>query len=264
MDTVISDTLAALMPHTMVRDGIVLFGGLVISISLHEFGHAAMAVWLGDPTPRSPTRLLRGRVTDLGAVLGVTRGKDNRYTINPAAHADPIGTVVLPLFALFIMPAATLFGWGRPVPFDPFAARAKISRQKMVILVSLAGPLMNVLQALAYSALLVGLLAFGAYGTGYELADASSGWVATLVALNLLLAFFNLLPIPPLDGGQILVHSMERTHPQWSRWLQQYGLFVFLLLFPLLPFILSPIQAFSRAWVEWLMNMAGEPLVLLG
>jgi Zn-dependent protease len=264
METVISDTLGALMPHTQVRDGIVLFVGLVISISLHEFGHAAMAVWLGDPTPRSPTRLLRGRVTDLGAVLGVTRGTDNRYTVNPAAHADPVGTVVLPLFALFLMPTAALFGWGRPVPFNPAAARAKVSRKRMVILVSLAGPMMNLLQALAYSVLLVGLLALGVYGTGHDLADAATGWIATLVALNLLLAFFNMLPVPPLDGGQILVHSLERTNPQWSRWLQQYGLFVFLILFPMLPFILSPVQSASRAWITWLMSLAGEPLFLLG
>lgn len=263
METVISDTLAALMPHDVVRTGIVLFVGLVISISLHEFGHAAMAVWLGDPTPRSPARLLRGRVTDLGALLGVTRGSDNRYTINPAAHADPIGTVVLPLFAIFLLPGGALFGWGRPVPFDPFAARARVSRQQMVILVSLAGPLMNILQALVYSVLLVGLLALGVIGTGYELADASTMWIAALAGLNFLLAFFNLLPVPPLDGGQILVHSIERTHPQWSRWLQQYGLFVFLILFPMLPYILSPIMAFSDAWIGWMANLSGVTLVEL-
>jgi Zn-dependent protease len=263
METVISDTLAALMPHTMVRDGIVLFVGLVISISLHEFGHAAMAVWLGDPTPRSPARLLRGRITDLGALLGVTRGTDNRYTVNPLAHADPIGTVVLPLFAVFLVPGGMLVGWGRPVPFDPFAARARISRQKMVILVSLAGPLMNLVQVLVYSALLVTLLALGAWDTGYELADAAPQWIALLVSLNLLLAFFNLLPVPPLDGGQILVHSLERTHPQWSQWLQQYGLFVFLFLFPVLPFILSPILSAGQAWVGWLASLSGAPLVSL-
>jgi len=263
METVISDTLAALMPHDVVRTGIVLFVGLVISISLHEFGHAAMAVWLGDPTPRSPARLLRGRVTDLGALLGVTRGSDNRYTINPAAHADPIGTVVLPLFAIFLLPGGALFGWGRPVPFDPFAARARVSRQRMVILVSLAGPFMNILQALVYSALLVGLLALGVIGTGYELVDATTLWIAALAGLNFLLAFFNLLPVPPLDGGQILVHSIERTHPHWSRWLQQYGLFVFLLLFPMLPYILSPIMAFSDTWIGWMASLSGVTLVEL-
>ena len=84
----------------------------------------------------------------MGAALGLGRGRSNRYTINPLAHADPIGTVLLPLMAIFVMPQAFLFGWGRPVPFDPYAARRKISRQKMIILVSLAGPIANILQFL--------------------------------------------------------------------------------------------------------------------
>lgn len=257
METVISDTLATLMPHTMVRDGIVLFVGLVISISFHEFGHAAAAVWLGDPTPRASSRLLQGRITDLGALLGVTRGVDNRYTINPLAHADPIGTVVLPLFGIFLMPTAMLFGWGRPVPFDPWAARAKVSRQKMIVLVSLAGPMMNVLQAIFYSALLVGLIALGMHTSGVDLAMASVRWVELLIMLNLILAAFNLLPVPPLDGGHILVQFLRRSNPQWAQWLTQYGLFVLVFLLVLLPAIFAPILAFSTHWIGWMRGVGG-------
>ncbi|MFH2006105.1 MAG: site-2 protease family protein [bacterium] len=257
MEAAIAHTWAALMPYFQVRDGFVLFLGLVVSITLHEFGHAAAAVWLGDPTPRSPARLLAGRITDLGGVLGVTRGRDNRYTVNPLAHADPIGTVVLPLAALFLLPQAMLFGWGRPVPFDPYAARAKVPRSKMIVLVSLAGPTANILQALFFSGLLVLLIAIGARNSGVELAMASTRWVETLVWLNFLLAFFNLLPVPPLDGGHILTSYLSRSNPDWARWLNQYGLFVFLLLFPILPFLLQPIMVGSMHWTSWLVAVAG-------
>jgi len=267
MDTVISDTLAALMPYTMVRDGIVVFVGLVISIGLHEFGHAAAAVWLGDPTPRHSSRLLQGRITDLGALLGVNRGLDNRYTLNPVAHADPIGTVVLPLFGLFLMPAGMLFGWGRPVPFNPNAARAKVSQQRMIVLVSLAGPLMNLLQFLAYSALLVGLLALGLHNSKIELVAASVTWVKMLLLLNLILAAFNLLPVPPLDGGHILVQTLRRSNPQWAQWLTQYGLFVLIFLLVLLPAIFAPVLAFGQAWTGWMgghqVELQLQPLIVL-
>ena len=255
MDTVITDTLAALMPYSQVRDGMVLFLGLVLSISLHEFGHAAAAVWLGDPTPRAPARF--ARVSDLGAMLGVQRGRDNRYTVNPLAHADPIGTVLLPLAALFLIPGGMLIGWGRPVPFNPYAAGRRISRSKMIILVSLAGPLSNVIQGLVFSGVLVGLVLLGAPHSGSEIVRATVMWTGTLVWLNFLLACFNLLPVPPLDGGHILVSSIEREHPDWARWLEKYGLFVFLLLFPILPWLLRPVVVGSMRWTAWLVAVAG-------
>ncbi len=262
MGTEISNSFAALMSYDVVRNGIVVFVGLVISIGLHEFGHAAAAVWLGDPTPRSSARLLRGRITDLGALLGVNRGLDNRYTLNPAAHADPIGTVVLPLFAIFLLPGGMLFGWGRPVPFNPLAAKAKVSHQKMIILVSLAGPTMNVLQFLLYSALFVGLLAMGVHTSDSELLRATVLWVQMLLVLNLILAVFNLLPVPPLDGGHILVEYLKRSNPQWAQWLTQYGLFVLIFLLMLLPAIFRPIISFTSVWTQWMAGLAGvDPMI---
>lgn len=161
MDLTIPNTFAALMTYQEVRTGIVLFVGLVLAIALHEFGHAAAAVWLGDPTPRNPGRSL-GSLDALGELMGVGRGRTNRYTVNPLAHADPIGTVALPLMATFVLPGAMLLGWGRPVPFNPYAARRRVSLKQMIIVVSLAGPLSNVVQALAWSGLLVLAVALGA------------------------------------------------------------------------------------------------------
>ncbi len=265
MTTEIVNSLAALMPYQVVRDGIVLFLGLVLAISLHEFGHAAAAVWLGDPTPRRGQSVLGGRVSDLGALLGVRRGIEDRYTLNPLAHADPIGTVVLPLMGLFLMPSAMLFGWGRPVPFDPYAARARVSRQRMIVLVSLAGPAMNVAQFLAYSVLLVLLLASGLHTSHVELVAASVRWVQLLVGLNLILAAFNLLPVPPLDGGHILVQYLKRTNPQAATWLTQYGLLVLVFALMVLPALLSPVAAFSRMWTDWMALLAGvDPTKLPG
>lgn len=265
MDAVISNTLAVLMTYQEVRTGIVLFVGLLLAIALHEFGHAAAAVWLGDSTPRNPGRSLGG-LDAMGELLGVGRGRVNRYTVNPLAHADPIGTVALPLMATFVVPGAMLLGWGRPVPFNPYASGRKVSRQRMILIVSLAGPFTNVLQGLAWSALLALAVALGAGRSDHEvvrslvagaLPGLELGWLQLLVGLNFVLAIFNLLPVPPLDGGHILVNVLERQHPDWARWLQQYGLFVFLLLFPVLPLLFGPVQELTLGWTRFLVGAAG-------
>jgi len=258
-------SLAALMTYQEVRTGVVLFAGLILAIALHEFGHAAAAVWLGDPTPKNTGRVMGG-LDALGEALGVGRGRTNRYTVNPIAHADPIGTVALPVMATFVLPGAMLVGWGRPVPFNPNAPGRKVSYKRMVILVSLAGPMTNVLQAMAWSAILVVAVALGAGESQNEvvrslvtgaISGLDLGWLQLLVGLNFVLALFNLLPVPPLDGGHILVTSLQRQNPDWAAWLQRYGLFVFLLLIPVIPFLLSPVRDLTLMWTRFLTQVAG-------
>ncbi|MDY0001044.1 MAG: site-2 protease family protein [Polyangia bacterium] len=265
MDLTILNSFAVLMTYVEVRTGIVLFAGLVLAIALHEFGHAAAAVWLGDPTPRNPGRSLSS-LDALGELMGVGRGRTNRYTVNPLAHADPIGTVALPLMATFVLPGAMLFGWGRPVPFNPNAPRRRVSLKQMIIMVSLAGPMSNVIQAMVWSGLLVAAVALGAGRSDSEilrslvtgaLPGLELGWLQLLVGLNFLLAVFNLLPVPPLDGGHILVSVIGRQHPDWARWLEQYGLFLFLLLLPVLPLLFAPVQELSLGWTRLLVGAAG-------
>jgi Zn-dependent protease len=257
MELVIFPSLAAVMPYAQVRDGLVLFVGLVLSLALHEFGHAAAAVWLGDDTPRRPARSPGAVLDPVGAVMGVGRGLDNRYTVNPLAHADPLGTVLLPLAALFLLPGGMFFGWGRPVPFNPYATGRRVSLRAMIYVVSLAGPAMNLLQAAGWAVVLFLLVKLGAASSGHELVVASVSWAQLLLGLNMVLFAFNLIPVPPLDGGHLLVTSLARTHPDWARWLEQYGLFVFLFLMPILPWLLRPVVVGTGHLTAAIVRLAG-------
>lgn len=153
----------------------VIFGlvVLVVSIVLHEVAHGYMANWLGDPTAR-----LQGRLT-----------------LNPVGHVDPVGTFLLP----FILWAAQgfsasplLIGYAKPVPYNPYNLRGKYGEG----LVAFAGPGTNLLIALIFSL----VVRFGGAGLPLELASA----FVTIIFINLVLALFNLIPIPPLDGSKVL------------------------------------------------------------
>lgn len=161
---------------------------LLVSLSLHEFGHAASAYALGDPTPKA-----QGRVT-----------------LNPLAHLDPFGTLMI-LFGPI--------GWGKPVQFNPNNLRMKNGE----VLVSLAGPGMNVLLAVLSAA----VLKYVAFAPDYE---AATGVVTTLFYMNISLAIFNLLPIPPLDGGHIWSAILPRAlRPAYYQALP-YGIILLVLL----------------------------------
>lgn len=137
---------------------------LALAIAIHEAAHCYMADYLGDPTPRS---------------LG-------RLTLNPLAHLDPIG-FGMP-FLLFLLGSPIMFGWGKSAPFDPYNLRnPKIDTLK----IALSGPASNLLLAAILSAIL--RLLPGQYSVFY-----------ILISINLSLALFNLLPVPPLDGSKIL------------------------------------------------------------
>lgn len=162
---------------------------LLVAISVHEFAHAFAADKLGDPTPR-----LQGRLT-----------------LNPLAHLDPIGTLMLILVQ---------FGWGKPVQFDPYNL-ANPRRDSAII--SVAGPISNLLLATILSIIL--RLSFP---------STLSTLIVPFILLNVILAVFNLLPIHPLDGGKILVGILpEDDAHHVDLFLRQYGLF--LLIFILLP-----------------------------
>ncbi|MEI6691016.1 MAG: site-2 protease family protein [bacterium] len=168
---------------------IILAASLVIAITIHEFAHALAADKLGDPTPRS---------------LG-------RLTLNPLAHLDPLGTLAI----LFVG-----FGWGKPVPFDPFNLR---DRRRDGAIISLAGPLSNLALALIISLLIkfTPLIAFSAI-------------LIPLLMLNVSLAVFNLVPVYPLDGEKILLGLLPADlAANFAEIMQQYGtLILILLLFP--------------------------------
>jgi Zn-dependent protease len=169
------------------------FGVLLISLTIHEAAHAWTADRLGDPTAR-----LLGRVS-----------------LNPLVHIDPIGTVVLPLIAA--VSHLPIIGWAKPVPVNP---RNLGHPRRDFVLVAAAGPISNLLQAVVAAALFRMAMAGG----------AASGTAADIlflaIQINLLLAFFNLIPVPPLDGGNVLLGLLPpRAAARYSQ-LRQYGFLV--------------------------------------
>jgi Zn-dependent protease len=192
---------------------IISFICLVIAITFHEFCHALAADHMGDPTPRS-----RGRLT-----------------LNPLAHADPIGTIVLPL--INILTGFPTIGWAKPVPIDPFNFRHP---KRDEIIVSLAGPISNLFLA-TISSLIIRFL---------PLSEIFILFFYLLTFINISLFVFNLIPIPPLDGSHILLNLLpEKSRIQWEETFDHYGfvLIIVLVFFPiahgqsLVSLVISPI-----------------------
>lgn len=170
-----------------LRSGLILYIIIVASLSVHEWAHAYTADRLGDDTPR-----YQGRVT-----------------FNPIVHMDLFGTVIFPLLCIFVFKGGFFFGWGKPVMVN--VANFKY-RARDHILVTLAGPGSNL--ALALIAAIVGGLAYGFDPKTMEL-------FGLLIGINVVLAVFNMIPIPPLDGGQIMRHVVgmsDETFLNLSRW----------------------------------------------
>ena len=150
---------------------IAVIAALILSIVLHEMAHGYAANALGDPTAR-----LRGRLSG-----------------NPLVHMDPIGSVLVPAF-LFFSGASFLFGWAKPVPYNPYNLRnAKWGEA----LVAAAGPAVNLLLAAIFSII---IRSADVLGLSYAFVELAS----YIVFINILLAFFNMIPFPPLDGSKIL------------------------------------------------------------
>lgn len=178
--------------------GLLIFVVLIlVTISVHEFAHAKVADELGDPTAR-----LMGRLT-----------------LNPLAHIDPIGILLL----LFIG-----FGWGRPVPFDPYNLK---NPRRDAALISLAGPASNFIIAIICSIIIrvftfFGLSFIGAIGQNI---------LPTFIFLNIMLGVFNLLPFSPLDGFKIVGGFLSDSQAREWYGLERYG--IFFLLFFIFPIV---------------------------
>ena len=189
-------TVAA-MDTRVLLDGLMAYCGFIPLLTLHEFGHAWMAWKCGDDTAR---------------LLG-------RITVNPLAHMEFVGTVVLPLLAIFLSAsspelAGLIIGWGKPVPVNPSNLRHP---RRDGTLVALAGPAMNVLLA-------VGLIAIAKVGDVASI-DPMVSICRTLALQSLFLCFFNLLPIPPLDGSHVVKNLIGMSYETYWR-ISQFGFFI--------------------------------------
>ena len=190
---------------------IVLF---IIALSVHEAAHAFVAYRCGDTTAKDQGRL----------------------TLNPLAHIDPIGTVLLP----FVLSLASgySFGWARPVPYNPYNLR---NRRRDEFLVAVAGPISNLLQAFL-GTIALALVHFVVYSHLTSSASVAYWSVFTLyiyIYLNCMLAFFNLIPLPPLDGSKIFTVFLEGEALQRYYELQRYSMAILFAVLFLLPRVLG-------------------------
>jgi len=179
--------------------------GIVIAMVIHEYSHARVADMLGDYTPRMQGRL----------------------TLNPAAHVDPIG-----LLMLFLVH----FGWAKPVQVNPYNFQ---NPRRDDILVSLAGPLSNLITSFVALIVLTLMIKFG-----FPISDGVLAVFRLIIIYNINFAIFNMLPIPPLDGSHILKQILPYELSRQFEQLERYS-FIFLIIIiatPVLSYVFVPIQ----------------------
>src|SRR5438067_1784694 len=191
---------------------------LIIAIVFHEVAHGLVARRLGDPTAEQAGRL----------------------TFNPLKHIDPFGTVILPL--LLALSHAPVFGWAKPVPVA--YGNLRHPRRDMV-LVALAGPGMNLLLALVGAIILAATLSFSAnaQSLGATLIAANA---LNFILINIFLGVFNLIPVPPFDGGHVVEGLLPPPLAQGFRQIGRFSLLVFVVLLLVLPAISPKLNVVGR------------------
>lgn len=210
---------------------LIIIIALILSIVLHEVAHGYAANWLGDPTAR-----LSGRLT-----------------LNPIPHIDPLGSVIIPAL-LFISSAGFLFGWAKPVPYNPY----NLSNQKWgEAIVAAAGPLTNLLLAAIFSVI---IRLSGPLGLGAGVIEIAG----IIVFINLILALLNSIPIPPLDGSKVLMALLPfraaMRYRELTGWIESHGmLFMFVFIFIFITFLWQPFSYFAFWLFDVFTGLGGLP-----
>ncbi|PYQ40424.1 MAG: site-2 protease family protein [Acidobacteria bacterium] len=200
--------------------GLTTYVVLLFSLSFHESAHAWMAWRLGDDTAKN---------------LG-------RVSLNPIVHMDPIGTLLFPLIQIFT--SVPLLGWAKPTPYNPANFRRDVSMRKGHMLVAAAGPVSNLLLGLFFAVALIVLVRAGVIQTQR---DFLYNIVFLGVELNVLLAVFNFIPIPPLDGSKVASFGLPGDFGErYDRVVGPYGFLILMLLLisGAFSYIAVPIQNF--------------------
>jgi len=212
------------MDTNVIADGLISYLMLIALLTFHEFGHAWTAWKCGDDTAR-----LQGRVS-----------------LNPVVHMDLIGTVALPLLMIFLSPGVSRFlvGWAKPVPVNPYNLRNK---NRDDILVTMAGPAMNLLLAV----LLVALARVGLIFHFMPLAELC----VQAARLSLVLCFFNLIPVPPLDGSQVLRVVTGMTHDAYAQF-ARFG-FIIVIIVLQIPYVQWILRTVVQGTLEILARIFG-------
>jgi Zn-dependent protease len=186
----------------IIRNIATFMPAFLIALVVHEYAHAWMAHRFGDTTSEYMGRL----------------------TLNPAAHIDPLGTIAFPLLSI-VTGSSIFFGWAKPVPIDT----ARFSNyRKGLFWVSFAGPLSNLILGLFTAFALVGFQVFVPETFGFY--EGLKAMLFSLLLLNFSLAIFNLIPIPPLDGSNIVLSFLSDSAARHYMAFQQYSFFLLLFL----------------------------------
>ena len=202
---------------------------LVMLLSFHEYAHAWMAHKCGDDTAR---------------MMG-------RMTINPIVHIDPIGTVFLPLMMLSLNPSfLILFGWAKPVPVNPANLT---NRKRDDILISMAGPAMNVILAI----LILVILRLAIEMPEGISQSAIVAKLPTIAFISMFLCLFNLIPVPPLDGSHVMRHVVGMTEETYRN-IARFGLIIVLVVINI-PGVLSFIAAINQGIMVAMMKLLMFP-----
>lgn len=172
---------------------------MILSLSVHEYAHARVAWALGDDTAR----------------------RQGRLTLNPLSHIDPFGTLLLPILAI-VSSSGFFFGWARPVPINPVQFTRRLRMKTGVLLTAAAGPASNILFAFV-----IGFLLNLMISAGFSSRPVLELMIVTL-QINVVLAIFNLLPVPPLDGSRVLVGLLPDRLSAYVEYLERNPMFVIL------------------------------------
>jgi Zn-dependent protease len=209
--------------------GLTAYVVLLFSLSVHESAHAWMAHKMGD---------------DTALALG-------RVSLNPMVHIDPLGTVIFPLIQVFT--GIPTLGWAKPTPYNPANFRRDVSLRQGHMLVAGAGPASNILLALLFTAVF-----FVMVRAGMPIAERNPVVMIVVagIQMNVVLAVFNFVPIPPLDGSKVASYGLPGSlGDRYDRVMAPYGYMILLILMMtgLLGYVISPITN----WVIWtLFSMA--------
>jgi Zn-dependent protease len=208
--------------HVTIIYQIVAF---LFAISVHESAHAWMANRCGDPT---------------ASMLG-------RITLNPIKHIDPIGTVLLPLIAAFT--GLPLIGWAKPTPVDPRNFKHEVRDD---ILVSMAGPISNFIIAFGASfAMIILLRVGGQQAQAGSIIEPLFVMSYVLLQINILLAIFNLIPLPPLDGSHVMRHFLSEGARRIYDSMGMISLILLMFVAPkFFPIFFNPVMGFFRGFIN--------------
>lgn len=226
-------------PVSVVKDLLIAAIPILIAITFHEVAHGFVAYKCGDSTAKMMGRL----------------------TLNPIAHIDPVGTIIVPLMLFIFSKGTFIFGTAKPVPVNFYNLRHP---RRDSALVSAAGPATNVIIALLSILLLVLIYKISIAFTssafiGQKIIIPLNKMLQYSVSFNIFIAAFNLLPVPPLDGGRIVTSLLPAKHSYQFSKIEPYGIFIVLILWftGIARYIIVPIQLFIELIIRMFLLPVG-------